>query len=1061
MKSAEPKSAAISTIQKKSNTPFFDTEHASEQESPFFAPQEASGTDAFFQPATRPIIQTKLTVGQPNDKYEQEADTVADKVVQRLAKSDNTNHQSTPSVSEASTPIIQHKTDAPEEEKLDRKEDSKEELPELQKSPVSAVGDDEGLQMKCAACEAEEDSGHVQMKGNTEGVASSNIESQLNSSKGGGSALPDTTRTQMESAIGADFSNVRVHTGSNAVQMSQDLNAQAFTHGSDVYFNEGKYNPSGTEGGRLLAHELTHTVQQGGNKRIEQSNNKSSEHNLIQRFEAPGHEAAERTALTEGGTFSNEEASMVYYGNWMRDMNQALVPALTGILEPDLLFSLVNFLGYKKFGRFMNAEQLGYYIPSEHIDNPSGQVKDLDYSSAPPKVSASMQNDKDRFDTTSWDKRPSNVVTKQDDNDPLTGNVLGTNLFAVDQTGVIAYIRRTNLHVENRLEYAANKGRTPEGLMHFGAALHAIEDLFAHSNFVEIALDKVLKESTYSSKKEDVLLPDLKSKERYVRKMTSTINERPVMTTGSFTGLDTMESLGSEAVKMLKEGMKPTANEIEKKAQDKFIGQMLKSLDSNKELKNKIVNKYGGENDTVKDYLKQNSLYAIYNQIQHISQPVSFVLSLLLPDITELKNDMISMVNEYVLNPAGKRIEAHVLITKVQDTPVYKSEPEINKTIEQKGKNLSPIQEMGYNITKKTPDYASIEKEARQRKELLEKTPEKIKVGPSHSQLAKDHKDSVFFGLAFQLAVEADKLLRDKMVNVWGTSPKVQDPDTKLLEKDKNKLSLEEKENYAFAKVRHDKDADSLAWGQFIYKEGHAESQEYSLENIRNESAARVKNMAYTLMQLSDSPKNLRKALKDIQKLLGDTAFVETDSKKILNHYLNAANNYTYSADEYFEKLKLSEVSQQFMDASILIKNAKTLEERELSYQELLKAKSSYLKFVAQNIQKSPSMVTFYALFAVSIDREMASVAPAYPKEQITKLDDTSNELEQKNVTLPSLDKVTNPKIKALLETARMIINHPHETTWWKQHVVKFAKANKEQLTEEVKARNAGYVKLK
>ena len=349
MKAAEHKSAAISTIQKKSNTPFFDTEHASEQESPFFAPQEASGTDAFFQPTTRPIIQTKLTVGQPNDKYEQEADTVADKVVQRLAKSDNTNHQSpitnhqsTHSISEASTPIIQHKTEAPEEEKLDRKEENKEELPELQKSPVSAVGDDEGLQMKCAECEAEEEHNEaaketvlpdlltmpisiisdsivqmkcatcegeeekldrkeespeelpelqkmpvsavgeednvqmkcaafeaeqaetIQKKGkNTEGVASNNIEAQLQSSKGGGSSLPNDTRNSIESAMGAAFSNVRIHTDSNAVQMSQNLNAQAFTHGSDVYFNSGKYNPSSTEGSRLLAHELTHTVQQG------------------------------------------------------------------------------------------------------------------------------------------------------------------------------------------------------------------------------------------------------------------------------------------------------------------------------------------------------------------------------------------------------------------------------------------------------------------------------------------------------------------------------------------------------------------------------------------------------------------------------------------------------------------------------------------------------------------------------------------------------------------------------------------------------------------------------
>jgi Domain of unknown function (DUF4157) len=283
MKVAEHKPASISQVQKKSETPFFD--HESEQAQPFFAPQSEAGsatTDAFFQPATRPTIQAKLTVGQPNDKYEQEADHVADKVVQRLAKSDNinhqspiTNHQSAPSVSKASKPIIQHKAHAPEEEKLDRKEESKDELPELQKSPVSAVGDDEGLQMKCAACEGEEHD-HVQKKGNnTEpasmGVASSNIETQLNSSKGGGSPLPDNTRSSMESAMGADFSNVRVHTGSNAVQMSQDLNAHAFTHGSDVYFNEGKYNPSGTEGGRLLAHELTHTVQQGGTQ--EQSHN--------------------------------------------------------------------------------------------------------------------------------------------------------------------------------------------------------------------------------------------------------------------------------------------------------------------------------------------------------------------------------------------------------------------------------------------------------------------------------------------------------------------------------------------------------------------------------------------------------------------------------------------------------------------------------------------------------------------------------------------------------------------------------------------------------------------
>ncbi|WP_371357582.1 DUF4157 domain-containing protein, partial [Hydrocoleum sp. CS-953] len=68
----------------------------------------------------------------------------------------------------------------------------------------------------------------------------------------------------MESRFGADFGNVRVHTGSQSVQMNKELGAQAFTHGNDVYFNSGKFNPGSSSGKELLAHELTHTIQQTG-----------------------------------------------------------------------------------------------------------------------------------------------------------------------------------------------------------------------------------------------------------------------------------------------------------------------------------------------------------------------------------------------------------------------------------------------------------------------------------------------------------------------------------------------------------------------------------------------------------------------------------------------------------------------------------------------------------------------------------------------------------------------------------------------------------------------------
>ena len=80
--------------------------------------------------------------------------------------------------------------------------------------------------------------------------------------KGGGSSLDAGVRTQMETSMGQDFSDVKVHTGSEAANASKSVQAQAFTVGNEIVFNEGKYNPSSAEGQRTIAHELTHVVQQ-------------------------------------------------------------------------------------------------------------------------------------------------------------------------------------------------------------------------------------------------------------------------------------------------------------------------------------------------------------------------------------------------------------------------------------------------------------------------------------------------------------------------------------------------------------------------------------------------------------------------------------------------------------------------------------------------------------------------------------------------------------------------------------------------------------------------------
>jgi hypothetical protein len=79
---------------------------------------------------------------------------------------------------------------------------------------------------------------------------------------GGGSAIPESTRASMESRFGADFTGVRLHTGSEAAELNRSIGAQAFTLGQDIYLGEESNNLESSAGKQLLAHELTHTIQQ-------------------------------------------------------------------------------------------------------------------------------------------------------------------------------------------------------------------------------------------------------------------------------------------------------------------------------------------------------------------------------------------------------------------------------------------------------------------------------------------------------------------------------------------------------------------------------------------------------------------------------------------------------------------------------------------------------------------------------------------------------------------------------------------------------------------------------
>jgi len=90
------------------------------------------------------------------------------------------------------------------------------------------------------------------------------IEHTIENARGSGAALDTSVRRQMESRIGADFRHVRVHTDSQSDNLNRVLDARAFTTGKDIFFAQGEYQPATSSGRHLLAHELTHVMQQGG-----------------------------------------------------------------------------------------------------------------------------------------------------------------------------------------------------------------------------------------------------------------------------------------------------------------------------------------------------------------------------------------------------------------------------------------------------------------------------------------------------------------------------------------------------------------------------------------------------------------------------------------------------------------------------------------------------------------------------------------------------------------------------------------------------------------------------
>ncbi len=237
-----------------------NNEEAEKTEGSFFSKENKT---SFFNAKNSTTIQPKLTVGQPGDAYEKEADTMADAVV---------NNSSKPAIQNKEISSIQRESLATpqEDEKLGTAEQRIEkdklvqEKPEIQRAKKPEEEENKGMLNKKKGNEEEEEP--LQAKSNSNSTtASAGLSQQIKTKSGKGKSLSTNIKSEMESSFGRDFSEVNIHTDSEAIEMNKELGAQAFTHGQDVYFNSGKYNPDSSEGKHLLAHELTHTIQQQEN----------------------------------------------------------------------------------------------------------------------------------------------------------------------------------------------------------------------------------------------------------------------------------------------------------------------------------------------------------------------------------------------------------------------------------------------------------------------------------------------------------------------------------------------------------------------------------------------------------------------------------------------------------------------------------------------------------------------------------------------------------------------------------------------------------------------------
>ncbi|WP_395344323.1 type VI secretion system tip protein TssI/VgrG [Ningiella sp. W23] len=428
-----------------------------------------------------------------------------------------------------------------------------------------------------------------------------------------------------------------------------------------------------------------------------------------------GHQSIE-FVLAETGFDEDSDLPRIYFGNWLRDFSQFVDPAIVrpsnaalkriqnqGISIPGLdtlrlsrqaltdLVALLAGMEFSQFGetlgtycyKYVNTDTLGVYRPEEHIDNPysqkNGKVDNslIDKSFTPPYIETQVQLNEE-------------TGLKNYINTPVKGQTFGTAVQYMTQ----------------ELEHAKNAGSTSEGLLHFGQALHVLEDYFSHSNFVEVCLIKLGNKSRLKHSKLNELARNI-----YPVVETSNVNGRIPIVTGRFGQTDVLASIGPKLAQLFQASFTDyeQAKPGERSPAQLAIKIVLKDLaaaqtaDSKKEGTNYTGLDYA-------DYLEK------YEQ-----------LLLWQDELLRTKNKYLSKV---LLSSIHYLSQTFIVIANFA----------IHHIIETVAHNIDDAQT------------------------ILGDTGE----NPTHSQLAKDHDTHHFHELAALMAIEAVESLGESIKEYWG-----------------------------------------------------------------------------------------------------------------------------------------------------------------------------------------------------------------------------------------------------------------------------------------------------